>query len=191
MEENLRWYKEKNLDGLSSILLDKGYLIQRVFSIKDAEEKILFLLDKEKTVALGDSWELMNEKFINKLREYSFFDRFVENSEEIKRTSLTSNISIIEGEYVTEKGQIITVGDYNTSSALFGAEQLIVLISENKIVKNINEAFDKVKANEKYYRLRAEKLGNINDGLSIGVIENGNKFSKRISIIMTVEDTGL
>ncbi len=191
MEENLRWYKEKNLDGLSSILLDKGYLIQRVFSIKDAEEKILFLLDKEKTVALGDSWELMNEKFINKLREYNFFDRFVENSEEIKRTSLTSNISIIEGEYVTEKGQIITVGDYNTSSALFGAEQLIVLISENKIVKNINEAFDKVKANEKYYRLRAEKLGNINDGLSIGVIENGNKFSKRISIIMTVEDTGL
>lgn len=191
MEENLRWYKEKNLDRLSSVLLNKGYLIHRVFSVKDAEERILSLLDKNKKVALGDSWELMNEEFIFQLREYDFFDRFGDNSEEIKRASLTSNISIIEGEYVTEKGQIITVGDYNTSSALFGAEQLIVLISENKIVKNINEAFDKVKANEKYYRLRAEKLGNINDGLSIGVIENGNKFNKRISVVMTVENTGL
>lgn len=191
MEENLRWYKKKNLDRLSSVLLNKGYLIHGVFSVKDAEERILSLLDKNKKVTLGDSWELMNEEFIFQLREYDFFDRFGDNSEEIKRASLTSNISIIEGEYVTEKGQIITVGDYNTSSALFGAEQLIVLISENKIVKNINEAFDKVKANEKYYRLRAEKLGNISDGLSIGVIENGNKFNKRISVVMTVENTGL
>ena len=191
MEENLRWYKEKNLDGLSSVLLNKGYLIHRVFSVKDAEERILSLLDKEKTVALGDSWELINKEFIEKLREYNFFDRFNENSEEIKRASLTSNIAIIEGEYVTEKGQIITVGDYNTSSALFGAEQLIVLVSENKIVKNVNIGFDKVKENEKYYKLRAEKLENINDGLSIGVIENGNKFNKRISVIMVTEDTGL
>ena len=31
MEENLRWYKEKKLDRLSEVLLDKGYLIHRVF----------------------------------------------------------------------------------------------------------------------------------------------------------------
>ena len=134
MEENLRWYKEKKLDRLSSVLLDKGYLIHRVFTVKDAQEKILSLLDKNKTTALGDSWELMGKDFINKLREYNFFDRFKENSEEIKRSSLTANTAVIEGEYITEKGQILVVGDFNTSSALFGAENLIVLVSENKIV---------------------------------------------------------
>ena len=36
-----------------------------------------------------------------------------------------------------------------------------------------------------------EKLGNLNDGLSIGVIENGRKFNKRITLIFTLEDTGL
>ena len=191
MEENLRWYKEKKLDRLSSVLLDKGYLIHRVFTVKDAQEKILSLLDKNKTTALGDSWELMGKDFINKLREYNFFDRFKENSEEIKRNSLTANTAVIEGEYITEKGQILVVGDYNTSSALFGAENLIVLVSENKIVKDLNSGFEKISEHEKYYRMRAEKLQNKNDGLSIGIIENGRKFSKRISLVITTEDTGL
>ena len=191
MEENLRWYKEKKLDRLSSVLLDKGYLIHRVFTVKDAQEKILSLLDKNKTTALGDSWELMGKDFINKLREYNFFDRFKENGEEIKRNSLTANTAVIEGEYITEKGQILVVGDYNTSSALFGAENLIILVSENKIVKDINAGFDKIKENERYYKMRAKKLYNLNEGFSIGVIENGKKFEKRISVVMSVENTGL
>ena len=191
MEENLKWYKEKKLDRLSSVLLDKGYLIHRVFTVKDAQEKILSLLDKNKTTALGDSWELTGKDFINKLREYNFFDRFKENGEEIKRNSLTANIAVIEGEYITEKGQILVVGDYNTSSALFGAENLIVLVSENKIIKDVNTGFDKIKENEKYYQLRARRLNNINEGFSIGIIENGKKFEKRISVVMSVENTGL
>lgn len=191
MESNLRWYKEKNLDRLSSVLLDKGYLIHRVFSVKDAQEKILSLLDKEKTTALGDSWELMDKEFINRLREYNFYDRFKGESEKIKRESLTAHTTIIEGEYITENGQILIVGDYNTSSALFGAENLIVLVSENKIIKDVNTGFDKIKENEKYYQLRARRLNNINEGFSIGIIENGKKFEKRISVVMSVENTGL
>ena len=35
------------------------------------------------------------------------------------------------------------------------------------------------------------KLKNKNDGLSIGIIENGKKFSKKISIVISTEDTGL
>ncbi len=191
MENNIRWYKENRLDVLSSVLLDKGYLIHRVFSVKEAEEKILSLLDKNKTVALGDSWELMSSEFIEKLREYKFYDRFKGDREEVKRNSLTAETAIIEGELVTEKGQVFTVGDYNTSSALFGAENLIILISENKIVKDINTGFTKIKELEKYYKMRAEKLQNKNDGLSIGVIENGKKFDKRITLVITTEDTGL
>lgn len=191
MESNLRWYKEKNLDRLSSVLLDKGYLIHRVFSVKDAQEKILSLLDKEKTTALGDSWELMDKEFINRLREYNFYDRFKGESEKIKRESLIAHTAIIEGEYITENGQILIVGDYNTSSALFGAENLIVLVSENKIIKDVNTGFDKIKENEKYYQLRAKRLNNVNEGFSIGIIENGKKFEKRISVVMSVENTGL
>lgn len=191
MEENLRWYKEKKLDRLCEVLLDKGYLIHRVFSVKDAQEKILSLLNREQTVALGDSWELMNDKFISKLREFKFYNRFGEDSEKVKRESLLAEMAIIEGELITEDGQILVVGDYNTSSALFGAENIIILISENKIIKDLNSGFAKIAEHEKYYKMRAEKLQNKNDGLSIGIIENGRKFSKRISLVITTEDTGL
>ncbi len=191
MEANLKWYKEKRLDALSGVLLDKGYLIHRVFSVKEAQEKILSLLNKDKTVALGDSWELMDKDFIGRLREFNFFDRFSNNSEKVKRESLVADIAIIEGEYVTENGQILIVGDYNTSSALFGAENLIVLVSENKMIKNVNVGFDKIKENEKYYKLRASKFKNINEGFSIGIIENGKKFAKRISVVISTENTGL
>lgn len=191
MEENLRWYKEKKLDRLCEVLLDKGYLIHRVFSVKNAQEKILSLLNREQTVALGDSWELMNDKFISKLREFKFYNRFGEDSEKVKRESLLAEMAIIEGELITEDGQILVVGDYNTSSALFGAENIIILISENKIIKDLNSGFAKIAEHEKYYKMRAEKLQNKNDGLSIGIIENGRKFSKRISLVITTEDTGL
>ena len=39
--------------------------------------------------------------------------------------------------------------------------------------------------------MRAKKLHNLNEGFSIGVIENGKKFEKRISVVMSVENTGL
>lgn len=191
MEENLRWYKEKKLDRLCEVLLDKGYLIHRVFSVKDAQKKILSLLNREQTVALGDSWELMNDEFISKLKEFKFYNRFGQDSEKVKRESLLAEMAIIEGELITEDGQILVVGDYNTSSALFGAENIIILISENKIIKDLNSGFEKIAEHEKYYKMRAEKLQNKNDGLSIGIIENGRKFSKRISLVITTEDTGL
>lgn len=193
MDKNVLWYKNKRVEELSKVLLDKEYLIHCVESLEEGKEKIISLLSKEKTVALGDTWELNTKDFIEKLKECKFFNYMEagEKKEEIKRDSLTAEIAILEGEFISEDGQIVMVGDYNTSSALFGAENIIILLSENKIVKNLDIALDRVEKLKKYYKLKNEKLGNLNDGLSIGVIENGRKFNKRITLIFTLEDTGL
>lgn len=193
MDKNVLWYKNRRVEELSRVLLDKEYLIHCVESLEEGKERILSLLDKDKTVALGDTWELNTKDFIEKLKDYKFFNYMEaqEKKEEIKRESLTSEVAILEGEYVTEDGQIVMVGDYNTSSALFGAENIIILLSENKIVKNLDIALNKVEKLKKYYELRSEKLGNVNDGLSVGVIENGRKFNKRITLVFTLENTGL
>lgn len=187
MDNNLMWYKDKRIENLSKVLIDKEYVICKVDSLEEAKIKILSLLSKEKSVALGDTWELNDEEFLNKLRNFKFFDCFnrERNSCEIKRNSLIADISILEGEFVTEDGQVIVVGDYNTSSALFGAKNIIVLLSEDKIVKSLDVALNEVDQLEKYFKLRSEKLGNINDGLSIGIIENGRKFNKRITLVIT------
>lgn len=193
MDKNVFWYKNKRVEELSKVLLDKEYLIHCVESLEEGKERIISLLNKDKTVALGDTWELNTEEFIERLKECKFFNYMEagEKKEEIKRDSLTAEIAILEGEFISEDGQIVMVGDYNTSSALFGAENIIILLSENKIVKNLDIALDRVEKLKKYYKLKNEKLGNLNDGLSIGVIENGRKFNKRITLIFTLEDTGL
>lgn len=193
MDKNVLWYKNKRVEELSKVLLDKEYLIHCVESLEEGKERIISLLNKDKTVALGDTWELNTEEFIERLKECKFFNYMEagEKKEEIKRDSLTAEIAILEGEFISEDGQIVVVGDYNTSSALFGAENIIILLSENKIVKNLDIALDRVEKLKKYYKLKNEKLGNLNDGLSIGVIENGRKFNKRITLIFTLEDTGL
>ena len=59
--------------------MDKGYIIHRVFSIEDAKNKILSLLTNDKTIALGDGWDLINDEFIDNLRKYKLFDRFNNN----------------------------------------------------------------------------------------------------------------
>lgn len=193
MDKNVLWYKNKRVEELSKVLLDKEYLIHCVESLEEGKERIISLLNKDKTVALGDTWELNTEEFIERLKECKFFNYMEagEKKEEIKRDSLTAEIAILEGEFISEDGQIVMVGDYNTSSALFGAENIIILLSENKIVKNLDIALDRVEKLKKYYKLKNEKLGNLNDGLSIGVIENGRKFNKRITLIFTLKDTGL
>lgn len=193
MDKNVLWYKNRRVEELSRVLLDKEYLIHCVESLEEGKERIISLLNKDKTVALGDTWELNIKDFIEKLKDYKFFNYMEagDRREEIKRESLTSEIAILEGEYVTEDGQIVMVGDYNTSSALFGAENIIILLSENKIVKNLDIALNKVEKLKKYYELRSEKLGNVNDGLSVGVIENGRKFNKRITLVFTLENIGL
>lgn len=193
MDKNVLWYKNKRVEELSKVLLDKEYLIHCVESLEEGKERIISLLNKDKTVALGDTWELNTEEFIERLKECKFFNYMEagEKKEEIKRDSLTAEIAILEGEFISEDGQIVMVGDYNTSSALFGAENIIILLSENKIVKNLDIALDRVEKLKKYYKLKNEKLGNLNDGLSIGVIENGRKFNKKITLIFTLEDTGL
>lgn len=193
MDKNVLWYKNKRVEELSKVLLDKEYLIHCVESLEEGKERIISLLNKDKTVALGDTWELNTEEFIERLKECKFFNYMEagEKKEEIKRDSLTAEIAILEGEFISEDGQIVMVGDYNTSSALFGAENIIILLSENKIVKNLDIALDRVEKLKKYYKLKNEKLGNLNDGLSIGVIENGRKFNKRITLIFILEDTGL
>lgn len=193
MDKNVLWYKNKRVEELSKVLLDKEYLIHCVESLEEGKERIISLLNKDKTVALGDTWELNTEEFIERLKECKFFNYMEagEKKEEIKRDSLTAEIAILEGEFISEDGQIVMVGDYNTSSALFGAENIIILLSENKIIKNLDIALDRVEKLKKYYKLKNEKLGNLNDGLSIGVIENGRKFNKRITLIFTLEDTVL
>ena len=193
MDKNILWYKNKRVEELSRVLLNKEYLIHCVESLEEGKERIISLLNKDKTIALGDTWELNTEEFIERLKECKFFNYMEagEKKEEIKRDSLTAEIAILEGEFITEDGQIVMVGDYNTSSALFGAENIIILLSENKIVKNLDIALDRVEKLKKYYKLKNEKLGNLNDGLSIGVIENGRKFNKRITLIFTLEGTGL
>lgn len=188
MDKNLIWYKDKRIENLSKVLIDKEYLIHKVDTLADAKEKIISLLNREKTVALGDTWEFNSEEFINQLREFKLFDFLKHEGTkrlEVKRESLIADIAILEAEYVTEDGQIVMVGDYNTSSALFGAKSIIVFLSEEKIVKKLEIALNKIEENKKYYQLRSEKLGNISDGLSIGIIENGRKFNKRITLVIT------
>lgn len=193
MDKNVLWYKNRRVEELSRELLNKEYLIHCVESLEEGKERIISLLNKDKTVALGDTWELNTKEFVEKLKEYKFFNymKAGDKKEEIKRDSITAEVAILEGEFITEDGQIVIVGDYNTSSALFGAENIIILLSENKIVKNLEIALEKVEKLKKYYELKNERLGNLNDGLAVGIIENGRKFNKRITLVFVLENIGI
>ena len=55
MDKNVLWYKNKRVEELSKVLLDKEYLIHCVESLEEGKERIISLLNKDKTVALGDT----------------------------------------------------------------------------------------------------------------------------------------
>lgn len=84
-------------------------------------------------------------------KDYNFLDRnlakTLEESDNICREAYTADYYFMSSNAVTENGELINVdGKSNrTSALLFGPKEVYVIVGINKIVKNINEGFLRVK----------------------------------------------
>ncbi len=127
--------------------------------IVDSKAEVLPLLKtlipKGAGVGVGGSVTLNTIGVIPFLRngDYNFFDRYKEGlsreqAVEIMRGALTANTFITSSNAVTEKGSLYNVdGNGNRVAALcFGPENVIVIVGQNKIVKDLREAEIRVKA---------------------------------------------
>lgn len=129
----------------------EGYYVEDEKAVID---KVSELIKENDTVAVGGSMTLFETGIIDYLRngKYNFLDRYApgltaEQMKEIFRKSFSADAYFVSSNAITENGELYNVdGNGNRVAAmLYGPDKVIVIVGINKIVKDIQEADNRMK----------------------------------------------
>ena len=149
MDNNLEWVKEQKIKRTIKALNDNNMNAYLVNTKEELIDKIKELVEENSVVSSGSSMTLVETGVIEHLRSgrYKFSDRYEEGltREEINKMSRESFLAdayFASSNAITEDGKLYNVdGNGNRVAAmLFGPSKVILVVGENKIVKNIDEA---------------------------------------------------
>ncbi|HHY65143.1 MAG TPA: lactate utilization protein [Clostridiaceae bacterium] len=154
MDKNLMAILEKRaartIENLAKNNMPGFYVKTR----EQAVEKVAELMKEGELVAVGGSMTLFETGIIEHLRSgrYSFLDRYIEGlssaqKEEIYRKSFLADTYLTSTNAITEAGELYNVdGTGNRVAAMiYGPKSVIVVAGINKIVRDINEAVERVR----------------------------------------------
>lgn len=121
---------------------------------KQAAEMAMRLVERGSTVSCGGSVSLKESGIFAQMKDgdYRFLDRSVEGLsqdeiEEIYRRSFFADAYFTSANAITENGELYNVdGNANRVAAIcYGPRKVIVVAGANKIVRNLDEAIERVK----------------------------------------------
>jgi len=139
-----------------SALESRGFKTSFANNKKEAKEIILNKLPENSTIGIGDSTtlyqievipeiELLGHKVINPFQ--TDVDKNSEKQfENTLRESIFQDIFITGANVVTKEGMIISIdgGGYRVAGTVY-SRKVILVVGQNKIVENLNEAFQRIK----------------------------------------------
>jgi len=211
-EELWTWKKEKVAEKVAENLRKRKHEVWIVKERKEVVEKLVELIPEGSSVAVGGSLSLMDAGVLDLLRSgrYNFLDRYAAKSreelEEIFRKSFSVDYFLSGVNAITEDGKLVFLdGNGNRVAAvIFGPRNVILIASVNKIVKDLEEARERLKfispMNAKRLNLTTPctVTGWCEDCSSTQricnyfvVVETGARWPGRFKIILVIEDLGL
>jgi L-lactate utilization protein LutB len=148
------WYlEEKNKRTLAS-LEKNGFKTLYMATKREAADEVLKLIPKGVLVGVGGSMTV---------RELGLVEALIRRGNEVaqhwqaglsekgrmvaRRRQLTSDVFLTSSNAITERGQLVNIdGAGNRVAAMiFGPKKVIVVAGANKIVKDLNEALERVR----------------------------------------------
>ena len=155
MDQNARAVMEKRMAIVCSNLEKNNMQAFYVPSGEEALQLVQSMLREGETVATGGSMSLKECGIIDLLKsgKYTFLDRSdpdlsPEEKEEVTRKAFFADTYLCSSNAVTEAGELYNVdGNANRVAALaFGPKSVILVVGYNKVVCNLDEAINRVKA---------------------------------------------
>lgn len=152
MDQNLKFVLEQRIKKTMENLEKNNMKAYYAEDEKEVIEKVKELVKEGETVAVGGSQTLFETGIIDFLRsgKFNFLDRYADNlsADDIKniyRKSFFSDAYFVSSNAVTESGELYNVdGRGNRVAAmLYGPDKVIVIVGFNKIVKDLNEAYER------------------------------------------------
>lgn len=154
MDQHLKNVMDKHIQKAMENLIKNNMLAMYVDSKKEVPEKIAELIKPGETVSCGGSMSLFETGVIDYLRSgrYKFLDRYAEGltreqMEDIYRQSFFADSYVTGTNAITLDGKLYNVdGNGNRVAAMiYGPKSVIVVAGINKLVTDLDEAFERVK----------------------------------------------
>lgn len=154
VDKNFLWTKEKSIERTIENLQKnnmEGYFVKDKKELISVLEKLISKGDK---VSVGGSVTLVEADVLDFLRkgDFNFLDRYKfglskDEINDIYRQTFFADVFLTSSNAITENGELYNIdGNGNRVAAMiYGPKQVIVVIGMNKIVKNIDDAFSRVK----------------------------------------------
>jgi hypothetical protein len=121
---------------------------------QDALEKLLEIIPPDATVGVAGSWTLIQLGLVEKLEArgntvYCHHKPGLSPEEvlEIRRKQLTCDVFLTSTNAITEDGRLVNTDatGNRVAAMVFGPKKVIVLAGTNKIVKNLDDAQDRIR----------------------------------------------
>lgn len=208
----VKWKNECKAKQIVEVLNKKHFKACYVHTLQEAKEKLISMVEKGSSVALGGSSTLESMEILETLRngDYKFFDRYQDlpfdpDIVEIHRKSLTADYLLTGTNAITKNGELVNTDctGNRVAAMIFGPKNVIIVAGVNKIVEDIDAAFKRIReiAPMNSKRIKHEtpcaKTGICMDCDCkkricnfTTIIHNGIKFEGRIKIIIVAEELG-
>lgn len=154
MDKNVVWHLEEKIKRTKEALEKNNYEVYVVERVKDAAKKIEDIIEKGSKVSFGGSISILESGVLDILRngQYDLLDRYKEgltNEDigELFRESFFADYYITGTNALTENGELVNLdGNGNRVAAMiFGPKKVIVIAGINKIAKDLDEAYVRVR----------------------------------------------
>lgn len=154
MEPNKKWYIDSMVGRTEKNLRARNYDVYYVDTKEDARKKILEIIEEKSTIGLGGSVTLNEIGIIPELRsgKYELLDRYKEGLthdevHDIHRKSFFADYYLTGTNAITEQGELVNMDNTGNrvGALMFGPKRVIIVAGYNKIVRNLEEAVDRVR----------------------------------------------
>lgn len=138
----------------ASALEKNGYTVTSFNTREEARSHILSLVPTQGTVGIGGSVTIQQLELTSDLLTggHQILDHNApgigpEEALEIRRRQLTCDVFLTSANAVTQQGSIVnTDGVGNRAAAMiFGPKRIVIVIGVNKLVKDLEAAYDRIK----------------------------------------------
>ncbi|APH13519.1 hypothetical protein NPD5_679 [Clostridium sporogenes] len=155
MDKNVAWYIEKQAERTIKNLNSRNMEGYYINNIDQLFEKLKELIPEGSIVGVGDSMTLFEAGVIDFLRSgnFNFLDKYQDRlTSDEKREIYINNFStdtfICSTNAITESGELYNIDGNGSRVApmIYGPKQVILIVGINKIVKNIEEAENRVRS---------------------------------------------
>jgi len=145
---------ENKIPDLIENLRKKHFNVINVNDIEKAKEEVLKLINENDTVGVGGSLtiralgvieELMNRG--NKVIHHWLPKTFIDEIKKARREEVRADVFLTSTNALTLNGELVNMDTYGNRVAamIFGPPKVIIVAGYNKIVKDIDEAFKRVR----------------------------------------------